>query len=463
MNLTPITHEGYELLHKGSIALSQVEANGICIDTSYLTRARVKCKRTIKTLHQDLIEDEVYEKWRRRFTTQTNLGSREQLGEVLFNVMKLPCTVLTKTGRPSCTDDVLGQINLPFVTRYLEIERWKKALSTYVGGIERETVGRFLHPIYNLHIAVTYRSSSDSPNFQNIPIHRPELAKLVRSAFIPRASNRHLVEFDFKGIEVAVAACYNKDPVLIKYVRDSTTDMHRDMACQCYQVTKNTCTKDIRSCTKNRFTFPEFYGSWYKAVAYNLWKGIDELKLQTKEGIPLKKHLRKGGIIGLGKCDPKLDPLPNTFEYHIQQVERDFWDRRFSVYKQWKYDWNDLYIENGYFDTLTGFRCSSLMDRKQCVNYPIQGSAFHCLLWCLIRIQALLKKYGLKSLIVGQIHDSILLDILKREMKTVFEIVQQVTTIDLLKYWDWIIVPMKIEAEVSPAGHSWYEKKEVII
>lgn len=457
----PVTSTGYNLFHEGAIALSQIEANGIRIDMDYIDRAMVECQTKVKELKTSLVNDQVYKTWRKHFGPETNLGSRSQLATILFDVMKVPCFSRTNTGRASTDVDVLQGLGIPFVQNYLDIERWKKAGNTYLKGIRREVCNEYLHPFFNLHTTGTYRSSSDSPNFQNIPVRRPEIAKLIRTAFIPRNPNRRLVEFDFKGIEVSTSACYNHDPNLIRYVSDPKTDMHRDMASQCYLLKRKLITKMIRYAAKSCFTFPEFYGNWYKAVAKDLWKAIDELNLETGDGISLKKHLRRQGIKGLGDCDPEMDPLPETFEHHIKEVEKDFWNRRFRVYQQWKEDWNDAYVEKGYFDTLTGFRCSAIMDRKQCVNYPIQGSAFHCLLWCLIRIQKLLRKYRMKSLIVGQIHDSLLMDVIKQEVEDVFDIVRQVTMVDLSKHWKWICVPMVIEAEMSPPGKSWYEKKEV--
>jgi DNA polymerase-1 len=461
MQVVPITNKAYALFHEGCLALSQVEANGIRIDTDYLAKAKVECKGKIAKLKASLLADPVYAKWRRRFGAKTNLGSREQLGEVVFGIMEYPCLEKTKTGRPSTDDEAMRAVKLPFVQNYLESERWKKALNTYLKGIEREVCDGYLHPVFNLHIPVSFRGSSDSPNFQNQPIRNPAFAKLIRSAFVPRAANRQIVEFDFKGIEVSIAACYNHDPVLIAYVSDPTKDMHGDMGRQCYIVAQKQMTKLIRYCAKNGFVFPEFYGNWYKAVAKDLWTKISEMKLVTADGTPLREHLRKHGIKGLGKCDPEQDAMPGTFEYHIKEVEDDFWHRRFKVYDQWKKEWNQAYVEKGYFDMLTGFRCSTIMDRKQVVNYPVQGSAFHCLLWSLIRVQKLLRKYRLKSLVVGQIHDSMIMDVLVREMKDVMEIVKQVTTIDLAQHWSWICVPLRIEAEASPAGQSWYLKKEV--
>lgn len=470
MIFTPITHDGYRLFHEGAIALSEVEANGVRVDLKYLDRAKGECKEKIAQCRTALLEDDVYRKWKKRFGAKTNLGSREQLGTVVFDVLGTPCKERTKPtdrypeGRPVTDDAALRNLSIPFVKMYLEAERWKKALNTYLRNIERETCDGYMHPFFNLHTTDTFRSSSDHPNFQNFPVRRPEIAKLIRSAFIPRPG-RQLVEFDFKGVEVSVAACYNKDPQLIKYVTDPTTDMHGDMGQQCYIVSKDQMTKLIRYAAKNRFTFPEFYCNWYKAVAKDLWLAITELNLCTSDGKPLKEHLKKKGIHGRGTCDVESndEPRPGTFEAHIKAVEDDFWHNRFKVYDQWKKDWNDAYLERGYFDTFTGFRCQTMMNRKQVVNYPIQGSAFHCLLWSLIRVQKLLRKYKLKSLIVGQIHDSMLMDVLIRELKDVIDIVRQVTMEDLAKHWRWIIVPMRIECETAPPGKSWYEKKELVL
>ena len=194
-----------------------------------------------------------------------------------------------------------------------------------------------------------------------------------------------------------------------------------------------------------------------------MWNAVIARKIKTNDGVSLIKHLRRKGIIELGDCDPEKSPRKNTFEKHMKEVEDDFWNRRFKVYKQWKKDWYYAYLKKGYFDTLTGFRIEGWYDRKQVINYPPQGSAFHWLLWSLIRIQKLLNKYNMRSLIIGQIHDSIVSSVYKRELRNYLEICQQVMTVDIRKYWDWIIVPLRIEAEAAPVDKSWYDKVEVKI
>jgi len=188
------------------------------------------------------------------------------------------------------------------------------------------------------------------------------------------------------------------------------------------------------------------------------------LNLVVKDtDIDLYSHLESMGIYELGDCNPEQQPRARTFEKHIQEVEYDFWNKRFRVYNQWKKDWWKAYLDKGYFETLTGFYIAGNLDRKQTINYPVQGSAFHWLLWSLIRIQRIMNKHKMKSLIIGQIHDSIVADIYKRELKDYLEIVKQVIYEDIRKHWSWIIVPLIVEAEVAPINKSWYEKKEIQI
>jgi len=458
--MKPITNKGYQLLHNGTIALSQVEANGIRVDTNYLNRAINHTKQQIEKITIKMKQDRMFKLWQKKYGTKTNMGSRNQLGTILFSIMKYPCEAHTDSGRPKTDETALGKVNLPFVRNFLKLERLKKTNSTYLQGILRETTNGFLHPFFNLNFARTYRSSSDHPNFQNMPIRNPQTAKLVRRAFISRPGHQ-IVETDYNGAEIRCAVCYHKDPRMISYIKDGKKDLHRDMAGQCFYLPKNQITKDVRFCGKNMFVFPQFYGDYYLRCAENLWKAIGQMKLKRKDGIDLYQHLKNKGIYKLGKCNPKESPVAGTFEHHLQKVEDMFWNDWFKVYQQWKEKWYTDYVNRGYFDTLTGFRIEGFYNRKEVINYPVQGSAFHWLLWSLIRIQKLLKKYKMKTLIIGQIHDSIVADVFKKELKTYLEIVNQVMTIDIRKHWKWIIVPLSIENEASPVNGNWYEKKLV--
>lgn len=460
--MKPITSQAYKLFHEGCIALSQMEYNGICIDTEYLEGAIERAELKIGKLYKALKQDKIYKTWKKRYGQKTNLGSHQQLGKILFDVMKYPCPARTKTGRPKTDARILETIDLKFIRRFLRIEKLKKAKGTYLQGILRETMNGFLHPFFSLHTASSYRGSSDDPNFQNIPIKDPEISELIRRCFIPRSRNRQIVETDFKRIEICGAACYHHDPRMIRYIENPKKDLHRDMAAKCYMLSKDQVSYWIRDSGKNRFVFPQFYGDYYLACAQNMWRALDELKLKTVDGLNLKKHLRRKGITALGECDPSKEPLPGTFEEHLQKVEYDFW-HKFRVYAAWKETWWSEYLSKGYFDTLSGFRVSGFLRKNQVINMPVQGTSFHFLLWSLIRINKLLKKYKMKSLIIGQIHDSLVGDIPKSELEDFCEIAQQVMTVDLLKHWDWIIVPMAIEIDAAPPGLSWFEKEKVKI
>lgn len=462
--MKPINNQAHKLLLDGCEALSQVETNGIRIDTDYLNKAIRKTSMQISEITDGLKQHKIYRTWRRQYGSKANLASREQLGRILFDVMKFDCPFRSeKTQRPKADEEALKSTGLKFVGRYLKLEKLKKARGTYLQSILRETTDGFIHPNFPLHLTRSYRGSSDHPNFQNIPMKNPFIKKLIRRTFIAR-ENHQLIELDFKGAEICSGTCYHKDPQMVKYILNPKLDMHRDMGAECYMVKKSQVSWGIRDCGKNRFVFAEFYGDWYKTRAASLWKGIAEMNLKIEEtGVDLYTHLKSKGIYKLGACDPDEEPEEGTFEKHIQEVEYNFWHKKFRVYNQWKKDWWDEYQKKGWFELLTEFKIEGQYDRKQVINYPSQGTAFHWLLWSLIKIQRQMTKYKMKSLIVGQIHDSIVGDVHKREKKDYLEIAKQVIYEEIRKHWKWIIVPLIVEAEVAPIGGSWYDKEEIKI
>ena len=460
MKVDAIRQEGYQLLHDGLVELSQVEANGIRIDVPRLLATKEDLKNKIRGLRKEMEEEKVFKLWRKKYGSKTNLTSRNQLGSILYEEMGHKVVSLTEGGSPAVDEEALQKINDPFVSKIVKFLKYEKTLGTFLKGIEREVVDGRLHPVFNLHIARTYRSSSDSPNFQNFPVRDKEISEIIRSLFIA-SPGCVLVENDFKGIEVMVSACYHKDENFISYITTPGKDMHRDMAAQIYMLKPEQVDKDIRYGAKNKFVFPQFYGDFYMACARSLWDWIRQGKLKGPDGESLFNHLKRKGITKLGACDPEEDTEPGTFEAHLKEVEDDFWNRRFMQYGQWRRDWYDNYKKHGYFDMFTGFRVHGSFNRNSVVNYPVQGSAFHCLLWALIRVNRLLTKHGMKSKIVGQIHDSLIGDVREEELKDYLEIVEQVTTVELRKHYDWLIVPLEIEYEIAPPGGNWFQKREV--
>jgi len=457
--MIPYTKDSFQLLHDGARALSIVESNGIRIDEEYLDNAIRRTSRKIKKLQREQRDGEVYEIWKNTFGRKTNLESNDQLATVLFEKLGHEPTATTAKGKPKTDEKALSAVDEPFVKNYLKIKKLQKALSTYLKGIKKEVVYGFLHPSFNLHTTQTFRSSSSNPNFQNFPIRNPVIGKLIRSSFIPRKGNR-LVELDYGAIEVRAAACYHKDPNMLTYIKDPTKDMHRDMAMECYKLPQDQVTKPIRYCGKNMFVFPQFYGDWYLSCCKSLWEAMSTMDLKTTDGTPLQEHLRSKGIRELGDCDPDEEPDSGTFEKHIKEVEKHFWTKRFPVYTKWKRKWVDKYRRQGWMLTKSGFICQGFMRKNEIINYPVQGSAFHCLLKALIDLQDELIRRGMKSKIVGQIHDSIVADVPDEEIQQFLNLAEWIMTINLRKQWGWIIVPLEAEAEVTPVNGSWFEKAE---
>jgi hypothetical protein len=182
------------------------------------------------------------------------------------------------------------------------------------------------------------------------------------------------------------------------------------------------------------------------------------MKLTTVDGVPLFDVLSKKGITELGDCNPKEKPRRGTFEKHISDVQQDFWGRRFKVYDGWKKQWFADYQRNGFIRMKTGFVVSGSYKKNQIINSPVQGAAFHCLLWSLIRLQKQLNKRKMRSLVVGQIHDSVLMDCTPEELDEVIGLAVEIMTKQLREQWKWIVIPLEVEVEASDTN--WFLKKE---
>lgn len=464
--MTATVMDAYNLFHKGSIVLAEIESNGMAVDVNYLDRMIRRINGKIKRLEEELKQTDEYAIWKRSYGHDTKLWSTIQLAHVLFDKLKHPCKHLTPTGRPKTSEAALESIDLPFVKKYFEVKHLKKAKGTYLDGIKRETVNGFIHPFISLGSspkeeeggASTYRSSCTDPNVMNQPTRNAVMAKIVRKCYVPRSKNNRLVEIDYSALEFRGAACFWKDPLMIEYASDPTKDVHRDQAALCFKCKKSEVTKEDRYCGKNQFVFPILYGSYYKQCARNLWESIDKMQLTLADGTPLKEHLRSKGIRELGRCDPKEDAVPGTFEYHIKEVESGF-NKRFPVFAASKDKWYNDYRKSGSFPLLTGFVLTGLFSKNQCMNTPIQGPMFHCLLWSLIQMQKFIRRNKLRSKIVMEIHDSMLLDVPDDEMQIILNAAKHIMTEAIRKHWDWIVTPLDIEVEATPCGMSWYDKE----
>ncbi len=456
----PRSAEAYQLLHKGILAFARAERQGLRVDVAYIEKKMVHLTRRIDRMEKVFKETKFFRRWQHSKPGKVNIHSNEQLGAFLYGVLKLKVEKETESGKGSTDEETLLQFNIPELNQLIEIRKLKKVRDTYLGAFYREQVDGYIHPFFNLHLVRTYRSSSDSPNFQNIPKRDEESMQIVRRAIYPRPGHL-LVEIDYSGLEVHISACYHRDQRMIQYINNPASDMHSDMAKQIFMLDKFDPSieghKVLRQAAKNGFVFPEFYGDYFKSCAANIackWGELPKGKWAPKQGIKLNGEYLSDHLIAKG-----IKSLEG-FEKHLKKIEDDFWGKRFADYDRWKSIWYNVYKKYGYIDLKTGFRCSGLMDKKNTSNYPIQGAAFHCLLWSFIEIDRIMIKENWDTKIVGQIHDSIVLDVNPAELKHVIKTVRKVTCVDLPKAWKWIIVPLEVDVEVCPIDGSWAEKQK---
>ena len=459
MKINPNTLDAYNLLHEGTLAFADAEQVGFRVDVEYVERKKKFLTKKILHLEDKFKDSKLYKHWEHSTTNKINIHSHEQLSHFLYKVKKIKIEKRTATEKGSTDNDALSQMNIPELDILIRAQKLKKVRDTYLEAFAKEQVNGVIHPFFNLHLPRSFRSSSNSPNFQNVPIRDEESKLLTRKALFPRKGHQFL-ELDYSGLEVRIAACYHKDPNMLKYIRDGY-DFHADMTKEIFMI--NGFDKSIpehkvlRDATKNGFVFPEFYGSYYKNCAIGLaceWGKLGQGKWREGEGISMPEgtladHFINNNITSLKK-----------FENHLREIEKSFWEDRFSHYARWKERWWNLYKKKGYVDLFTGFRCSGVMGKNDVINYPIQGAAFHCLLWSFIQLNKIFKEGKWKSRLIGQIHDSILIDLHPSELKRAIKLIKRVTCVDLKEAWSWINVPLDVDIELSPIDGSWADKEK---
>jgi len=458
MQINP-TKQAYQLLHNGILALARAEKQGFCIDVPYIERKQRQLTSKIQKLQDALKSDDFYIEWKKAFPFNINTNSPKQLEHILYKVKKLTPPKKTKTNKGSTDEESLKELNIPFLNKLIRIRKLKKIKDTYLASFMREQVDGVIHPSYNLHIARTYRSSSSNPNMQNVPKRDEEAMTITRKAIIPRPGHQ-LLELDYGSLEVKIAACYHKDKNMLKYINNPGSDLHKDMTEQIFLCKIDKHIKEhalLRSAVKNSFIFPQFYGDYYKNNALSLAKWCSLPKQGrwkkeqgvTFEGRCISNHLIEKGIKSM-----------NGFIDHLQKIESHFWKVRFFEYGKWKETWFREYQKQGAFEMKTGFICDGYMKKNDVINYPVQGAAFHCLLWSFIEADKVMIKEKWDTRLIGQIHDSILLDVHPDELIHVAQTIKRITTQNLPKAWDWLIVPLDIDAELCPVDGSWAEKKD---
>ncbi len=462
MQLVPYKPEGFELLMKGAMAFSKMQQAGIRLDMLHLKSSYKRLGKEIKEQQALLDQCKEVQLWKKKYGEKFKLDSDEQLADILFNEMGHEPTSFTDSGKASVNADVLKSLNIPVGNILLKYRKYFKLRNTFLNGIITEAYGGYLHPFLNLHTARTFRSSGNMPNVQNMPIRDPEAGEIIRKAFIAREGH-HLVCADYGGIEVKMAAVMHQDPTMLGYLNDPLhADMHADFACLIFKLDHLDGTvpgeKTLRKGTKNGFTFPQFYGDYYGNNAPSLWKwaGLEGEKIRPKDGVKIKGDI----TIGRNLINHGIKTF-EQFKNHIKEIEHTMWHKRFPVYTQWKEKQLQSYTKKGFVEILTGFICQGLMDKNAVINYPIQGLAFHCLLWSCVELLEEMKKRKMKSRIVFQVHDDVVADVATEEREEYISLLKEVMVRRLRKHWTFINIPLELEIESSELNGNWHDKKPV--
>lgn len=451
--------DAYRFLQSGAEALAEVERNGIHIDVKYCNGKIEWLDYKIDQAKRRLDRTDLAKAWRARFGSGLNWTSGPQLRAVLYADLHVKPFKQTASGEDGIDEESLRQVDVPGVDNLLSARRYKK-MRDFLVAFVRYQIDGYLYPSFLLHTVATYRSSSSEPNMQNLSKRDKEAMEVVRRAIVPRPGHR-IVEVDFSGLEVSIAACYHKDPRMISYLNDPSSDMHADMAHDIFKLPLYNERPEgfgtLRQAAKNGFVFPEFYGDYFEPCAYSMacnWCKLPRSGIWgAEDGVKLAGKPIAGHLIGQG-----IDSL-SSFADHIQNVEHDFWNKRFRVYNRWRKDWYAEYQRTGSFEMKTGFRCAGVMGKNMVINYPIQGAAFHCLLWTLIRLVDRVR--GWRSVVIGEVHDSALLDVHPDEFDEIVALCRKLATADLAKAWKWIYIPLRVEVQASVVDGSWAEMEVI--
>jgi DNA polymerase-1 len=394
--------------------LVDMEFEGVKVDEQFLNDYSKVLEEEIK-----ISEERVFEQAGVRF----NLASPKQLGEVLFDILKIdPKAKKTKTGQYATGEDVLAKLAAKhkIVDDILNFRELSKLKSTYVDAlpaIVNPKTGR-IHTSYAQAVAVTGRLSSTNPNLQNIPI-RSERGREVRKAFIPRSEGRILVSADYSQIELRVVAAISGDPNMCEAFKQGK-DIHTATAAKVYGIEEAAVTKEQRYKAKS-VNFGIIYGQGAFGLAENL--GIS--RTEAKEII-----------------DNYKKEFPNIQQYMDQQInkakEQGFVETLMGR-KRWLRDINSSNF------TVRGFA------ERNAINSPIQGSAADMIKLAMIKIHREMKKKHWESKMILQVHDELVFDAVESELTALKELILSCMTTAME-----LPNGVPVEAEIGQ-GKNWLE------
>lgn len=367
--------------------LAAMELEGIKLDETFLKSLSVELDKDIKTL-----EELIYKEAGERF----NIASPKQLGEILFDKMKLiDKPKKTKTGQYATSEDILSYLakDHEIIQHILDYRGLSKLKSTYVDALPNQvlkTTGR-VHTDYMQTVAATGRLSSNNPNLQNIPV-RTSRGREVRKAFVPRSEEYVLLSADYSQIELRIIAALSKEETMINAFRNGE-DIHASTASKVFNVALNDVTREQRSNAKT-----VNFGIIYGVSAFGLSNQTNLSRSEAKELI-----------------DTYYTTYPKLKNFISEQI--------------------DFARDNGYVQTVLGRRryLKDINSRnavvrgaaeRNAVNAPIQGSAADIIKIAMINIYNKLEVGNYKTKMLLQVHDELVFDVYKPELDTIKNLVK---------------------------------------
>lgn len=434
-------------------SLADVHYTGVHMDRPYYIEMDKKLGGDLETLENAIMSSDEILKFKSKYQTdEFKIKSPDDMRSLVYEVMGFEIKKTTKKegGKGSVDEEVLSEINNETIQQILRYRKLDKVKNTFIAQFLREIdPDDRMRPLFPLNTVTTFRGSSSDPNFQNIPKHDKEAKDWIRKGIKPSPGNT-ILDWDYGAMEVRILACYSRDKLLVDYIMDPKTDMHRDESCHVYRLTEKQVTKPIRQVTKNNFVFPMFYKSFPGNCAKALWKEGKKLKLAS--GLSIYKHLHEVGITSLVSAD---------YDYFafIESYAEQFWSR-FSGVKEWQDRSIADFMQFGYLEQFFGFRIEGDLDERKLCNYRIQGSAFHCLLWSLNHIKKEMERRKLRTKIIGQIHDNCLYDLYPPEREEMIELTEHYAIKAIQEAHPWMIVPLLVEWDETSVDGSWSIKDE---
>lgn len=390
--------------------LAAMEREGIAIDTETLKKYSTQLATEISVIELEI---------QNLAGTPFNISSPKQVGDILFEVLKISAKPKkTKTGQYATGEDILQKLikNHPIIEKILEYREMMKLKNTYVDTLPEMMnvkTGR-IHTSYNQVVAATGRLSSDNPNLQNIPV-RTARGREIRKAFIPKNNNYVLMSADYSQIELRIVASICGDENMCAAFRDGK-DIHTATAARVYGIAESEVTKEMRYKAKS-VNFGIIYGQGAFGLAENL---------------------------GISRGEAK------------ELIENYF--REYPGVKKYMDDTVNFAREYGYVQTILGRRryLSDILStnavvrgfaERNAINAPIQGSAADMIKVAMINVQAALIKNKFETKLLLQVHDELVFDVPENEVEIVKPVIEA-AMINALK----LNVPIEVGIGV---GKTW--------